>query len=178
VKIAVAFWALVAPVALYAVQETPSLSAPEAVAPLPMDLDGLIQITDSSKCDFGEEFNQIGERLFVIDPAAKKIKPGIIAFPEKYSAAFGKPEFQDQEDGTLVLTMPMVGNLRGFPLVAIVTSANASGKPAKTMFVLKTDYATAEKRLTSDLGLDIKSAFSLGRIPDVTDYITLNCEKK
>ncbi len=173
----VAFLALVAPAVLFAVQNSQAATS-ELPAPLPMDLDGLIQITDPSKCDFGEEFNQIGERLFVIDPGTKKIRPGIIAFPEKYSAAFGKPEFQDQEDGTLVLTMPIVGQLRGFPLVAIVTSANGAGKPAKTMFVLKTDYASAEKRFTADLGLDKKSAFSLSRIPDVTDYVTLNCEKK
>ena len=173
----VSLFGLIVPAVLYAVQNSPPPTL-EAPAPLTMDLDGLIQMRDPGKCDFGEEFNQIGERLFVIDPGTKKIRPGIVAFPEKYSAAFGKPEFQDQEDGILVLTMPMVGRLKGFPLVAIVTSANASGKPAKTMFVLKTDFASAEKRLTADFGLDEKSAFSIGRIPDVTDYITLNCEKK
>lgn len=161
------------PVALLAVM--PPVKAP-------MDLDPLIQITDPSKCDFGEQFNQIGERLFIIDAATKKIKPGVLAFPDTYFDAFGKPEFQDQEDGTLVLTMPMAGTLQGFPLVAIVTSANAAGKPAKTMptktmFVLKTDYAAAQKRMGGFV-LAPKSVFSIERIADVADYITLNCEAK
>jgi hypothetical protein len=160
--------AIFGPLALFAL--TPPVKTP-------MDLDPLIQITDPSKCDFGEQFNQIGERLFIIDTTTKKIKPGVLAFPENYSDAFGKPEFQDQEDGTLVLTMPMAGTLKGFPLVAVVTSANAAGKPAKTMFVLKTDYAAAQKRL-AEIVPNENSVFSIERIADVTDYITLNCEAK
>ncbi len=153
-------------------------AAPSSAQTEPMNLDSLIQIQDPAKCDFGPEFNEVGERLFVIDPSTKKIKPGIVAFPEKYSAAFGKPEFQDQEDGSLVLTLPMIGNWKGFPLVAIVASAKADSQPGKTMFVLKTDYDTAVKRLAVFLGLDQPSVFSIERIADVADYIILNCEKK
>ncbi len=155
-----------------------ALPGPPAAKVAPMNLDALIQTKDPARCDFGAEFNAVGERLFVIDPVTKKIIPGMLAFPEKYAGAFGKPEYQAQADGTLVLTMPMVGIWKGFPLVAIVTSANALGKPAKTMFVLKTDYATAEKRFAGDFGTNRKSAYSVSRIPDVTGHALLNCEQK
>jgi hypothetical protein len=156
--------------AIYSVQEKPPAKT--------MDLDGLIQITDPAKCDFGAQFNDIGDRLFVYDAATKKINPGILAVPDEYNEMFGRPEFQEQDDGTMVLTLPVTGRFKGLQMVAIVTSANAAGKPGKTMFVIKTDYDTAYKRISADIALDEKSAFSVNRIAEVTDHITMNCEQK
>lgn len=172
---AAGLWALLPPAALYAAQPK---QPPVPADLVPMDLDELIQITDPTKCDFGDAFNQMGERLFIVDPATKKIKPGVIAFPQKYASAFGNPEFQDQEDGTLVLAIPTTGRLKGFPLVAIVTYANPNGKAAKTMFVLKTDYQTVLKAFDLPLVAGEKSVFSVNRIAATTDHVTLDCQNK
>jgi hypothetical protein len=165
----------------------PLRAAEAAPVVQPISLDAFLELKNPNLCLFGDEFQTFRNGIFKRKPGSEAPLPGIIQIPENIDAAFAGPEYQEQEDRSLVFVIPVAATWGNLPVRAFVANAPATGKIPKFFFIIGASYAAAKNMLAgkgmilneagelTTAGEVYSVAIMLKPVPEIDDHMILEC---